>query len=329
MKISSINNIDKYAAILIYGNDYGQVTQTVEQVIKKLASQPKTIFNFAQFSYDEVLKNPESLYNECHLLTITQEKRTILITDADKAPPTWLKELLSAKNMNVNIIFKAAELPASSALRKFFEQASNLAILPCYHDDKSALRQLINTTLVKKKLSIEPKAIDYLVNNIGADRLIAVSELNKIVLLKEEGQRITLDDVVGLTIHNSDVTVDEFCYNLILGNFADFEKNLLQLIESKMNIITIIRALLRIYQQCLKVVTLHGQGMGYEESVKKLTPPIFFKQVDIFIQCCRKLDMEKILNRIAQLNELELRCKTTNIDHCLLFENFVINSQDS
>ena len=321
---SLISNIKKFQAVLVFGNDYGLISDSCDKIIKRLVVGPHTIFNLTRLRYADIIKNPGLLYNELDLLSLTRENKTIYISEVEKAMPAWLKETLTQTRSDVFIIFKALELPTSSAIRKLFENESTLAVIACYHDQRVTTENLIKAKLEQRNLTIDKPALEYLIASLGTDRLVTVAELDKLVLFAQEGAIITKEHVVLLTSQSNSVSLDDFCYNIACGNLTDLSKNLEQIIDSKTSIITIIRAILRLFFQLLKAKSAMESGGSAEQAMAKLAPPIFFKYAPIFLTCLKRYSRAQLQQLIADFTNLELLCKTTNTDHVLLFEHAVI-----
>lgn len=328
MKINQRNfeaNIKQYQSVLVYGNDYGVVSQVVDSIVNKLIPGEQSVFNFISLQYASIIKSPELLYDELNVLGLTREKKIVLVSEVEKAIPNWLKELLLDPNPEVFVIFKALELLPSAAIRKFFESEKNLAIIACYHDEHAATKSIIESKLKQHQIIIDKQALDYLVTNVNSDRLILLSELDKLTLFAQDTKQISLEEVKQLISLSSNFSIDDFCFDIALGNTTNFDLRLRQLLDTKTNVITIIRWVTRCFQQLLKVHSFIKSGMTVEQSMQKLSPPIFFKYIPVFTTCLKRYSLERLQEIIAAFTDLELQCKTTNTDHKILFEHVVLN----
>jgi DNA polymerase-3 subunit delta len=328
MKITHPNlnsNLHQFQSILVYGSDYGLISQTCEDIIDKLIPGQRSVFNFTSLQYSNIIKNPELLYNELNSLSLTKEQKVIYITEVEKSFPAWLKELLTQINKSTFIIFKALELPPSAAIRKFFETEKNLAIIACYHDSHSLTENIIKTKLKQIGISIDKPILDYLVMNINADRLITLSELDKLILFAQEKGKITLNDIQEIICKSSNLSLDDFCFDILRGHKSNFDLQLHQLLDNKINVITIIRTITRHLQQLLKAKSMIVNNVNVEQAIQKLSPPVFFKYVPVFTYCLKHFSLEQLQQLITTFTKLELLCKTTNTDHAVLFEYVVLN----
>lgn len=328
MKINHRNfeaSIKQFQSVLVYGNDYGVVSQTVDSIVSKFIPGEQTIFNFACLQYSSIIKNPELLCNELNSPSLTRERKIILVSEVEKAVPTWLKESLQNLNPDVFVIFKASELPPSSAIRKFFENEKNLAVIACYHDEHATTRTIVENKLKQHKITIDKQALDYLVMNVNSDRLILLSELDKLILFAQNMGKISFEDIKQLISLSGNSSIDDFCFDIALGNSANFDLRLRQLLDTKTNVIAIIRSITRCFQQLLKAQGFIKNGMTVEQAMQKLSPPVFFKYVPIFTTCLKRFSLGQLQDIIGAFTDLELLCKTTNTDHKVLFEYVVLN----
>lgn len=327
MKITLANllrNLSQYRAVLIYGNDYGVVFLSAEQIIDSLI-QERSIFNFLQFEYDEINKTPAILGDHVNSLSFTGEIKVILINNCDKALPAWHKELLQNLHEQIFIIYRAQELAPTNSLRKFFEQDKSLAILPCYHDEKEVVAGLLRNKLREHSITITSDALAYLLERLGGDRLATLAEIEKIVTYAQGSDQITLSDVEEIVSDSSLFVIDDFCYKLLSLDLSEYQQYIQHFMESKISIITLIRALLKLIHQLLRVRVMFEQnGSSLAESIAKLTPPIFYRSVAIFTKCAEQNDTKTLLHYIDQLARLELLCKTSNTDHLPLFDAVIM-----
>ncbi len=320
-----MNSINQFHAVLVYGNDYGLNSQTCDQIIKQLISGEQSIFNFISLQYDNVMKNPELLYNECKSLSLTKEKKIIYITEVEKVMPSWLKDLLIKPVQDVMLIFKALELTSSAATRKFFEIEKRLASIACYHDTYITTENIIKTKLKQSNIKIDKATLNYLIVSINADRLITISELDKLIIFTGDNGYISLANVQGIVCNSSNLSVEDLCYDIAHGHITNFHSRLRKLIDQKTNIISIIRSITRLFQQLLKAKSFINEGVEIEQAIQKLSPTIFFKYISVFTKCLRIFSIGQLRDIISEFTQLELLCKTTNVDHVSLFEYTVLN----
>ena len=328
MKINYRNfeaSIKQFKSVLVYGNDYGVVSQTVDNIVSKLITGEQTIFNFTSLQYNSIIKNPESLYNELNSPTLTKEKKVVLVNEVEKILPAWLKDLLLDINNDTFVIFKASELLPNVAIRKLFETEKKLAVIACYHDEYAITKSMVESKLKQHKINIDKDALDYLVANGNFNRLVLLSELDKLILFAQNRGKISLEVTKQLISLSGNSSIDDFCFDIALGNSVDFDLRLRQLLDTKTNIIAIIRSIARCFQQLLKAQSLIKNGMTLEQAMQKISPPVFFKYVPKFTICLKHYSFNQLQDVITALTDLELLCKSKNTDHKVLFEYMVLN----
>ena len=76
----------------------------------------------------------------------------------------------------------------------------------------------------------------------------------------------------------------------------DFDLRLRQLLDTKTNIIAIIRSIARCFQQLLKAQSLIKNGMTLEQAMQKISPPVFFKYVPKFAGCLKHYSFNQLHN---------------------------------
>jgi DNA polymerase-3 subunit delta len=321
------SDFKKYAAILCYGNDYGLISERSQQIIANSQKQNfDSSFNYIKFDFKDINSNPEVLNNELANLAFNNHHKIIHLSGGEN---TISKDLLSVieDNRENIIIITANELPTNSSLRKSFETSSSLACLACYHDDKITIRNLIIKKLKEFDFKYDSKTIDYLVSILGNDHIIAINEIEKIILRFADSKRIELDKLLELENQsNAELSIDN-CINYLIDNKPALAlKEMENIISSENNHINIIKQLISFFQKLLIINLYLKSGVNEVEAFSKITPPIFYKNLPFYKLALRKFSNEKINDLIDKLIELETNCKTIYINPKIFIDKFIIDN---
>ena len=129
--------------------------------------------------------------------------------------------------MNAFVIITCSQLKADSKLRTLFENDKKLGVVACYSDDSLTLRGIIENVLTSNGVKeIEPNAMKYMVDNLGEDRRVTNSFLEKIILYTLEKKIVTLDDVIKCLPDTGLSSLDNWLFAITDG---DMNREVLEL----------------------------------------------------------------------------------------------------
>ena len=280
---SFLKQPDKQAvAVLLYGPDSGLVRERAKAITKAILGENPDPFNKSELTGEQVKSDPAILRDELGAFSLMGGRRLVNIRDAgDKISPI-VASAFEGMQTTTYLIIEAGELDARSSLRLLFERENNFAALACYQDDAKDLPDLIRKTLANLGLRANNDAVNYLANNLGNDRGVTQSELNKIAIYMGDDKEVTLEIAMLLTGNNASDSIDDLCEATASGNAGEAYKLLARLLGENIQPVVIIRSLMRYFQR-LDITHSHIKaGSNIESAVAMLRPPLFFKAQPIF-----------------------------------------------
>lgn len=298
-------------AILIYGPDMGLIRERTEALTKFAAGDPPDPFNVVDLPCEKLRKDPALLADEAAAISFVGGRRAIRIGNAGDSISKLFKEFSQYPAGDALVILEGGELGPRSSLRKLFEKEKNLAALPCYSDDGRSLGQVITEILGAAGLGVEPDARSYLIEQLGADRRLTRSELDKLVLYKNGEGSVSLNDAKACTGENSGFSLDEVAQSAANGDQKSLEKALSRALDEGNQPITVLRSVSRHFQKLHLVSGYVSEGVDLEQAMKKLRPPLFFKVADAFKGQVSRWPPRKLETALGYLTEAELDCKTS------------------
>ncbi len=310
-------------AVLVYGPDSGMVAQRSRQMLVATVDDLSDPFRVVQFAFDDIKDDAARLADEINAMSLLGGRRFIRITDSPASLPNELAEAILSSKSDTLVVFEAGELAPTSSLRKFFEKEPNIAALPCYKDDIAAVRQVVQTRLRENGFSCESDAIAYLTRSFAGDRLVILSEVEKLITYMGADKNITLENVKACVGDNVESSLDELCFAVAARDLAGIEKNLNRILVEGMGAIAPIRAILRYFFRLQQARGAMATGMNEQQAISTLRPPIFFKQMDSFRGHLKIWNEGALVNMIVALNKLEAECKQTGSPAELLLSRFL------
>ena len=307
------NFSNKYKGVLIYGPDEGLVSIRKNEILQKILPDYKTSLSLITLSTATIKDKPgiiNSEYNSTSLFG--SDKKVILIEDADNSISKILEEIFSKPQNSDNfILITADDLDSKSSLKRFAEFNQYFASLPCYKDDINAIMQIVNLKLRKEGFKYNTEVVKYLTESFGGNRLIILSELDKLVIYKDQDKNLTIEDVKACIQDNSEGNINDFVNNLASLNIEKAYKELQNLYSEGIFPVAIIRTAIAYFIKLQLYKYQTQNGISFEEISDR--DNIFWKQKPILQQHLNKLSLKNINDILLILFNEEAKLKGKNI----------------
>ncbi len=310
-------------AVLLYGPDGGLVRERSRTIVTTILGQNYDPLNKIELTGDQVKSDPAILLDELSALSLMGGRRLIVLRDANEKIVPAIESAFDNIKTSTYLIIEADELSTSSSLRKLFEKEEYFASVACYLEEGRDLEDMIRRTLGNHGLKISHDATLYLVDNLGNDKGITLSELEKIALYMGEEKEVTLQVATLLTGNNSAESMDDLCHAITAGNSSESHKLLALLLHEGTQPVVIIRSLIRYFQR-LDIAHAHIRaGQSPTNAIKMLRPPVFYKSVPIIERALIRTNYQKIANCLNMLLKAEKELKSSVLPPPLLASNIV------
>jgi len=295
--------------ILFFGPNEGLIREDIIKIATSFKENIET---------DEITINGKSL-DENHALlneeirsfSMFSEQKIIYLENLkDKHLQYFESEKL--ENNKILVILKSDNLNKNSKIRSFFEKHKIFAAIPCYEDDKRSSMNLLSQFQSEHKLKLDSNVKNYLLQNLGSDRLISKNELEKIFLVisGKKNQEINLEDIQNIFNDGSTNSLNVINEHVMYGKVNQVSKSLYKIFDEGTNSVAIIRSLINYLVRVHKTQIEIKKAKNFDEAIKSLRPPVFWKDKDNFKNHCFKWPSKNILLYIERLLEAEFMCKT-------------------
>jgi DNA polymerase-3 subunit delta len=299
--------------VFLFGPDSGLVRERSKEIARRILEDPDDPFCLAEFSGATLSDDPARLADEAAALSLTGGRRLVLIRDVNDRCAEIFSHFLAEAPGEALIVVEAGNLGARSKLRSAFEKSKIAAALPCYTDDGQALNKVIRQTFSEAGLKPTADAVSFLCANLGGDRMISRSELQKLCLYAAGTGQITLDDAVACVGDSAIMTLDDISFAVGAGNVQNLGGFLDRARQEAVQPISILRALQRHFQRLHLAAGLIAEGASRELALKALRPPVFFKQASAFGLQLGFWTRDALDDALAALASAEIDCKSTGM----------------
>lgn len=319
-KEASLENFIKtgakgYKAVLFYGSDTGLIDEYRQRVGKAVCPDLKDAFRVASFFADKI-EELATLVDEINAISFLGDRRVIFIKDAKNTFTNTFKEVLAEYKSDALIVVTAGELKTKDSLPALFEKESDLAVFPCYADEGDALQKMIMTFLYENKKTANSQVIQYIAENLGADRMLSKSELRKLVTYVGSSSQIKMEDVTACLVDASALSIDQLQYAITGGQQKVVQEKLDKLFASGETAISILRMVAPHFKKFQMALAKIADGIPSDTAVTSLF--LHFKKVALFKAQLTRWSQKNIASALDILVKTEIQCKQKNIPTELL-----------
>ncbi|HCW66327.1 MAG TPA: DNA polymerase III subunit delta, partial [Thalassospira lucentensis] len=300
----------KAQLVLIYGEDEGLVRERAVKLAKTVVEDLKDPFRVIEMGSAQLKEDSSRLRDEAAAISFGGGRRVIRLRDIGDAQAPAISDFLKDPAGDALIVIEAGSLPSRSKLRQAVEKAGNGMALPCYADSGRDLEGLISAVMDDHKLRIDRDATRYLVANLGSDRMISRSELEKLALYAFKDGQVTLADAMDCVGDSSARHYDDVIQAVSQGNVVNLDTALTRLTEEGLNPVGALRMMLGYFQKLHLVKGQITQGANTEQAMKSLRPPLFFKAADQFRANLNNWAVPTLQRALQILLEAEKDCKS-------------------
>lgn len=301
--------IESIKALLIYGQDAGQVDEFCDKAVEKLEIEKDNLF---ALDSDELKEKQDALFAESCSPSMFGGRKMVIISNAGDSDAKLIADLVEHNGLCATVIVTAGDLRAGGGLRSLFESGDSIAALACYTDDARSL-----ATLIRKELSaaagiqqITPDAMAYMTSHLGEDRGITRGFLNKIALYVDDKKIVELEDVEKCLPDTGAADTDDFLYSLTAGHIQQTMMALDRLLYDNAEPNMLVRMLDSHFKKLLTAV-VDGQ-----------LPRLFWKVAEKFNLAIKIWPESEIVAVLTRLNELEKQLRTTGMPSEVLLRDF-------
>ncbi len=303
----------RVATVLLYGTDAGMVAERARMLATRIVDDLGDPFRVSELTGEELRFGRGRLVEEAQALCLLGGRRLVRVRDAGDGASEAVRDLLHLSEQSGFVVIEAADLPASSSLRKLVEAAPAAMALPCFHDEERRLEGLVRSLLREHGLDLDPDAVAFLESHLGGDRGVTRAEIAKLALYVADrpGEPVSLIDVAAVVGDSSALAVEDALVACLLGENARLDGALERLLAEGEAPVRLIRAAAGMLTRLLRLRASGG-------SVTTARPPIHFRLQQPLTTALRRWSVEALGHGLALLQTAELRCKSAASPDALL-----------
>lgn len=310
-------------ALLIFGPDAGLVHERGQQVLKFLEKQLDDPMATSAFSGEELQGEPDRIFIELATQSLFGGQRIVYVKGDYAQLGPALKGAFDQPCAN-HLIIEAGNMTPRAPLRKLFEAGQHTICLPCYADSDADIARLIQDEVARHGLTITPDAARLLKDNIGSDRAISRSEIDKLCLYAAQKSQITPDDILAVIGDSAMLAIDDLIDATAGGDFALMDIALQRLKRAGNTTSTLAIMVQNHFARLESMRAAIDAGQPANMVIKSARPPIFYKRTTTIERQLRLWSATALRRANARINAAILEGRqnpdlaVSSLDHALL-----------
>tara|TARA_Y100001960_G_scaffold331436_1_gene428421 strand:+ start:4149 stop:5174 length:1026 start_codon:yes stop_codon:yes gene_type:complete len=329
IKNNAIENQPKVS--LIFGDDSGLVKSLANQLVQTVSGGDELAIE--RISASTIVDQPSALFDSAFAVSMFSSLKVIIIDDfidmgqkVRKLNET-LAELLDMQHQldQTYIIIPALGIDNTSSLVKKYEKDQTAACVRCFVDSNFDLKKVILEYFADKNKSVDTKALIYLQNSLGNDRMITMQELDKLDIYTLDKAEISLQDCLDCIVSADSVNVFKFCDSIGLKDKNNAQKYLFILAEEGYDYAMVLSSVVRHLKRLLIVKSnSEKNGTPVNAEMGKLRPPVFFGKDD-FVKQVDNFTLEELDKAVLGFMQLQTKTRLNPQVAKSMIEEFIFN----
>ena len=318
-----VNENKDFLPILIYGPNEGLIRDHIGKIKSDYLSDVD--FEEVSITGKSLDLNPDTLTTSANSISMFNSYKLIILESLKDKNVSELESVINSAPTQTMLIVKADNLKKTSKLRKLFENNAQCYALACYEDDAKSMMRLIDNFMKENNISIDRDIKNYLMQTLSTDRMISFNELQKISLFyANDDTTPNLEEIKNLLNDTSSNNLQKMNEAVMYGNTVKSSNILSKLLSEGSNPISILRSLINYLKRLQKVKVEMKKGSNFDNAIKFLRPPLFWKDKENFQQHCLRWPLNKIERNLSQLLDTEIDCKTNSKLSSILCERSIL-----
>lgn len=283
------------------------IRDRAETLVRAVAGSLDDPFLVAELARDQM----RDLTNEAASMSLMGGRRVVRVREVTDAAADAVRAVLTSAAPAL-VVLEGSGLPSRSKLRTLLEAAPDGAAIGCYPEEGRALEDTIRVTLQAVGVGIDPDALAWLSQQLGADRAATRGELEKLALYVGVGNRVDIDAALTCVGDLAGLSLDDALFAATTGDVVTADRALEVAMAEGAAPVQVLRAALMHLQRLHRVrLAMETHGLAAADAAKALRPPVFYRLAGAFNHALGLWPAASLSAVIAAMTEAERGCKRT------------------
>lgn len=317
------------SVFLFYGSDSYIIKAKTNQLIQKYHIDD---FNVTTYDMEEV--DVEDAINDAATIPFMCDKKAVIIKNAyflsnQKKPKKEIKHNIEALNrylenpVNDTLLIIHApydKLDERKAITKSVK--SHSTVEQCTPLKNQDLRSWVKRQLGKNDISIDPDAVNEVLNRVENNTEVLVNETQKLILFAEGSRKVDLDTVKKVVTKNVEDNVYEIANMLLENNRSKALEAYNDLVMHSEDPLRILGILANKYREILHTKLLIKAGKDKSEIAKYFNATS--GRAFYIMKNARGVSTDLVTRHLKTLEDIDYKIKTGQIDKKIGLELFIL-----
>lgn len=306
---------------LIYGNDYSLIKREIDKITKDINDVT---------TYDLSLEKVDNLLNDASVISMFGDKKVLIGENALFLSTTsssinhdldYLERYLEDDNHDNIVIFTLNEnkLDERKKIVKLLKKRATVIHKDVIKDKD--LPDFVMDEFSNNGYKIDYKTASYFVQYAGSNVDILISEINKMMMYKDDDKIIKIEDINEITSKKINDNIFDLSNAIMDKNFKKMYEcynDLMTLKEEPIKIIAMLGSSFTLVYQC-KLLYNDGKRQNEIADILKVHP----YRVKLAIENNYKINNIKEI--LKKLHNLDYEIKSGQIDKAVALDNFLLH----
>ena len=293
-------------AVLFHGEDAGLIREWAGRVVRAVAGTLDDPFRVTELDRDAIGR----IGDEMASLSLMGGRRVVRVREATDGATAAVQKALAGDGPAF-LVLEGAGLGGKSRLKTLLDRSASAYTIACYPMEARALPTLVRATLGQDRISVEPDAMEWLADQLGADRAVTRSELEKLALFVGPGGVVDMAAARACVGDQSGLQLEDALFAATEGDVISADRALELALSEGATPVGVLRAGLMHLQRLSRVRVAVEGGVSVEQAVKSARPPVFFRREAAFQRAVRLWSLPALDLGTGRLWDAEKACKST------------------
>jgi DNA polymerase-3 subunit delta len=309
---------------LFFGEEEFLVQEAVDLIISKAVDPGARDFNFNTVYCKGSSGN--EIVNLAQTFPFMSDRRLVIAKEIEALKAADLEELVSylKSPSPTTCLVMIANQPRFDKKSVLAPVEANGAVVRFYSILDRDVNAWIDSWARQRGLSIQRDAAQYVWQVLGSDLQAITNELQKAVIYIKDRKNITLDDVKVVVGDFREYTSFDLASALGAKKQEKAFLVLSRLVQEGESPVGLLGSIAWNFRRLMQVKAMEYAGMGIDEGMKKLRPPVIFHQATAFKEQVRSYSLAELEKVFEVLLTADKAMKSSGIGGRLVLERMIL-----
>ncbi len=309
---------------LLHGEDEGLIRERAEALVVAIAGARDDPFRVSVVAREAASSDPGRLAGEMAAISMMGGRRAVWLREATNALAPAVEAALEVGGDSF-LVVEAGVLRAGDRLRTLFERRGDLAAIGCWPERGAELRASIAASLSALGVAVQPDALAWLAEHLGADRGITRRELEKLALFAGPGGVVDVAACETVVGDHAGLGIEDALFAATAGDLPRCDRALGLAMAEGASPVGVVRAAIRHMQRLSLALAEELGRLAPKEAARRAKPPVFFRHEQDFARALALWTAERAAAAAERLLAVEIACKTTGQPDALIAARAVLD----